>query len=681
MTPEILLKDSQWISGLAPLFQITHTFERISEYVEGRRRMPPDSPIPGLWRNSMTPYLVEIMDAMGPRSLIQHVVCMCSAQVGKTAAAANVCGYWMDEKPAAILWISGTQTLCQKWAEHDLDPMIDSLGFRYKLGAGQNSRHKGDKTYSKDYVGGRLDIGSAQAPGDLASMSKRILIRDEIDRAPTELTSGEGNWLDVSEARTKAFRDRAKIFDCSTPTDYYESEIFRLYTLGDCRKYMVPCPHPECQKEQELEFEGEDETTHRKWGLKPILDAMGELADVVYICRHCGGEIHEYHRKEMLARGHWQPTKKSSDPTMVSYHISALYSPYEMYSWIKLYRHWMEAQNDPDRMKVFMNTELGLPYKDPGARPDLKIVMSHSGEYMPGDIPAGVVFLTIGMDVQVGKQRYDHPDDGPRLEMEVLGHGEGYRTWQILYRKFYGPVDNPDLGAWSDFLKWCGDADDAIHKTVGANFRRKDGVIFPVSRIFIDSGDITDVVYRFCSRDPLLTACKGDKWTTEEKLKEKGDIAGPSNMMHYRKSRITSGQQDLVLVVSNYYKDALYGRLKVEKRPSPPQPGGYCSFPERIFPQLKDKAGAEADKEYYEQLNAEERRRDGSFHKVRNRNEALDVRVYAMAAGEYHVMERLKELKEAAMRDRIRPDFVAEMTPSWLIARWAQQISVGVARP
>jgi phage terminase large subunit GpA-like protein len=328
-------------------------------------------------------------------------------------------------------------------------------------------------------------------------------------------------------------------------------------------------------------------------------------------------------------------------------------------------------------MKTFMNLDLGLPYRDPGARPELKIVMSHSGEYMPGDIPAGVVFLTIGMDLQEGKQRYENPDDGPRLEMEVLGHGEGYRTWQILYRKFYGAVDNPDMGAWAAFYKWCIDADPEINKLAGGmNFVRKDGMIFHVCCVFIDSGDLADTVYRFCAQYPDFTACKGDKWTTEEKLKEKGDIAGPSNMMHYRKSKITGGQQDLVLVVGNYYKDALYGRLKIEHRPQDPQAGGYCSFPQRIFPKMKD----EADKEYYEQLNAEERRRDRSFHKVRNRNEALDVRVYAMAAGEYHVMERLKEMKEAAIRDGIRRDFVDQMTPAWLISHWAQQLSIGAKK-
>jgi hypothetical protein len=71
----------------------------------------------------------------------------------------------------------------------------------------------GDRTFTKEYIGGTLDMASAQSAAGLRADSKRILLRDEIDSAPVLLRTGEGNWLAVSFARTNAFGDRKKIWE------------------------------------------------------------------------------------------------------------------------------------------------------------------------------------------------------------------------------------------------------------------------------------------------------------------------------------------------------------------------------------------------------------------------------------------------------------------------------------
>ena len=49
----------------------------ISDYIEGRRIMPSNTPFPGPWQNARTPYWVEIMNSMSPFSPIQHGVTSC----------------------------------------------------------------------------------------------------------------------------------------------------------------------------------------------------------------------------------------------------------------------------------------------------------------------------------------------------------------------------------------------------------------------------------------------------------------------------------------------------------------------------------------------------------------------------------------------------------------------------
>lgn len=652
------LTDERWLEGQVALFPTKPPQRLISDYVENRRIMP--EPIPGPWRNAYTPYLVEVMDDLSPYSSVQHEVLMCAAQIGKTAAAENVAAYWMDENPTAVLFVSGTEDLAEKWATQRLEPMIDSLGFRHKIGATHNapkSRRSGDKTFSKEFVGGALHIVSAQSAGGIASLSKRVLIRDEIDRAPPEMRTGEGNWLSVSEARTNAWGDRRKIFDCSTPTDYDTSEINRLYELGDCRLYYVPCPH--CQAEQMLEM-GDG----KSWGLK-VVEKEGRLVDVVYLCKHCHRPIKEHQKQEMLQRGRWIASKPSSDPFLVSRHINALYSPVGMYSWRKIWQHHQEAQKDPSQMKAFVTLDLGLPYKEPGTRPALDLILDHRGTYHVGEIRPGMLYLTAGVDVQEGKEHPETPDEGPRLEMEVLAHGEDYRTWSVIYKKFYGSVDDPYSGAWEEFYQWCANPDPAIHKGESTTFLRDDATRFPLWGIFVDSGTFTDVVYRFCSRAQVFYPSKGAGWVTDAKFQEKGDVAGPMNFRHYRVARVPNSDKELFELSTNYYKGELYSRLKVPRQPLEPQNPGYCDFPVDDPPYSK---------EYFDQLRAEERRRDGSFHRVKTRNEALDCRVYAMAAGEVYLMGEVTHRREVLKKAGGNEAQMRLITPKWLLSQWAASL-------
>jgi len=126
---------------------------------------------------------------------------MKSAQVAATFSIEGIIAYWMKEHPAAILYMSATQVLLEKWATKRLEPMIDSCGIRSKIIEnkedmfGAKSRRTGDKVFSKQFVGGFLEMASAQSSSSQRSDSIRVLIRDEIDGAPKHLTSG-GEKLD-----------------------------------------------------------------------------------------------------------------------------------------------------------------------------------------------------------------------------------------------------------------------------------------------------------------------------------------------------------------------------------------------------------------------------------------------------------------------------------------------------
>ena len=600
----------------------------IAKWIEGRRVLPSSTPFPGFWRNERTPYLVEPMNCMSPASAIQRIAIMKGAQLGLTAAAENVIAYWMDEFPAEILFISATDRLLEKWAVKRLEPLIDSCGFRHKIFAqtkNKKSRRTGDKVLYKEYVGGSLDMASAQSAPGLRADSKRILIRDEIDGAPAHLKTGEGNWLGVSYARTEAFGDRRKVMDFSTPTTEEASLIKGLFEAYDQCKYLVPCPF--CGKYQELQW-GNDKT---QYGIKPDTKA-GKLIAVYYQCEHCREAIKNHHKPKMLKEGRWTPTAETSDDLARSFHISTLYSPVGMSTWKALYKKWLEAHSsgDPDDVRAFVNLYLGLPYRETGERPKIDKVIELRGGYRAGTVPHGVLFLTVGIDVQAGSSR--DAANPARLEMEVCGHGIGFRTWSIEYRRFEGEVEDPSDGAWLKLSEWAVET--------GLIFARADGMAFTPSLIFIDSGDgnLTDTVYRFCSGWGSTFPSKGfGKLTTRHK--EGIDPQGPSNFRRYRAAKIGESHT-LYEVSTNYYKGHLYKNLKIERQDTGKQRPGFCDFP------------IDYNEKYFRMLTAEEKRRDGTFHcPSGRRNEALDVRVLNQCAADVFLDSEVMRVKAKGMNE------------------------------
>jgi len=550
---------------------------------------------------------------------------MKGAQLGATASAENIIAYWIDENPAEILFISATNDLLEKWATKRLEPLIDSCQFRHKIFAQTNtakSRRTGDKVFSKEFIGGALDMASAQSAPGLRSDSKRILIRDEIDGAPAHLKSGEGNWLDVSYARTAAWGPRKKIYDFSTPTTEAESLIKQQYEAGDQRKYEVPCPY--CGAYQALEW-GNDKTDY---GIKAERKD-GRIVAVYYMCKHCREPIKNHHKTSMLAAGRWVPTSISKSDAYRSYHISSLYSPAGMMTWFELQELYDDAQNKPDGMRSFANLYLGLPYKETGERPKLDRVIELRGGYKSGEVQHGVLFLTVAIDVQAGSKR--DKENGPRLEMEVCGHGSKFRTWSILYRRFEGDVEEVGAGAWEELEEWARETE--------LKFIRSDGMVFVPSLLFVDSGDgnLTSVVYRFCEGWNSTYPSKGFGELTKRK-KEAEDERGPSNFRRYRAAKI--GDASILYEIStNYYKTQLYKNLKVERQDTGEQKAGFCDFP------------IDYGEKYFRSLTAEEQRRDGTFHcPSGRRNEALDCRVMNSCACDVYLASEVNRVREAFIK-------------------------------
>jgi phage terminase large subunit GpA-like protein len=619
--------------------------DKISDYVDGKRVLPPGTPFPGIWRNHRTPYMVEPMNDLSPASYVQHITMMKGAQIGATACVLeNTVGYYIGEMPAEILVVSATDKLLKTWAKVRLAPLIDSLGLQEKIfsqNSGTKSKMKatGDTLYQKQYPGGTLDLSSAQAAPSLRMNSKRIVLIDEVDGAPAELTTGEGNFVAVAEGRTSGFDGRQKVAILSTPTTVDDSLVYQYFLDGDQREYFMPCPH--CGDKSD------DNRLSLKWEGFHAETERGALKSVWYKCPHCGEAIFNHHKTKMLAAGIWEPTARCNSKFRRSYYIPSFLSPVGMLRWETIYEKYLQAGDNPDKKRAWTNLYLGLPFKDQGARPKVETVIELRGGYKMKEVPEGVLFLTMFIDVQRGSKNPKDPETGlpqhpERLELEVCGHGAGYRTWSIDYLRVEGDTKDPNSGAWAELTQMAQDGEFAYY--------RNDGLEFHPRVTLIDSGDqgeSVDTVYRFCETWQSTYPSKGfGALKNSDAKKKKGDEANRSNYIKYKAAAV-KGADLLYEISTNLYKNLIYNNLRISRQQGSEQRPGFCSFPREY--------GGENErwevKNYFKMLTAEEKRRDGSFHAGDRRNEAIDCRAGNLCAGDIF-LDTLLEAERMAARDK-----------------------------
>ena len=245
-------------------------------------------------------------------------------------------------------------------------------------------------------------------------------------------------------------------------------------------------------------------------------------------------------------------------------------------------------------IRGFPNTRMGLPFEEKGDQPDWVLLKARSEPYRMLTIPEGVELLTAAVDV--------HPD---RLEVKIKGWGYGEENWLIFYGKIFG--DTERRTAW-----------DQLDSILNRPFPHPFGHELRIATMAVDSGNQTHTVYNYCRfRKPRVIAIKGSS-------KPNKPIIGRPTLVdvNYKGLTIKAGIQ-LWPVGTDSAKSTIYGRL-AQKESGP----GYCHFPEDL------------EDDYFVQLTAEKlvTKFDAKgfprteWVKVEDRNEALDLEVYAYAA-------------------------------------------------
>ena len=218
----------------------------LSQYAKDHFIIPAGEPEPGSYRVDRTPYMKDILDAITDPA-VEEVVLMSSSQIGKTVAIILALFYYIDYDPCNILVVYPTTKDCEKFSKLKLDKYVQSCRSVRKL-ISPNSKEKGASTITtKVYPGGSMFIASAGIPAQLASLTVRVVLLDEIDRYDELSGSGsnaEGGPVGMAIQRSAVFGNR-KIIMTSTPNTKGNSRIADEYNISTKGTYNLQCIHCE----------------------------------------------------------------------------------------------------------------------------------------------------------------------------------------------------------------------------------------------------------------------------------------------------------------------------------------------------------------------------------------------------------------------------------------------------
>jgi phage terminase large subunit GpA-like protein len=275
---------------------------------------------------------------------------------------------------------------------------------------------------------------------------------------------------------------------------------------------------------------------------------------------------------------------------------------------------WLDARKNKDqaKLKTFLNTVLGETWEERGEAPPWKPLFNRRETYPIGVVPQGGLVLTAGADVQVD-----------RIELEIVAWARGLESWSVEYLVLPGKTAEPEV--WLE-----------LDKVLAREWRHAGGGRMPLLMLAIDSSFATSTVYAWAVHQSIrqvMVARGTPNLHVPVGLPLRSDVS-LAGKMRSRGLRVWP-------VGVSMLKSQLYGWLRHDPPAGKPPPPGFLHFPEY-------------GEEWFEQLTAESlvpRARKGhrfatttEWVKTRERNEALDCRIYARAAA---ALARIDHYEEA----------------------------------
>lgn len=387
---------------------------RLSEWIEREVHLPEGvSAQPGQVR--LWPFQREIADAIGD-PFIERVTLVKPVRVGFTTLLTSAVASFVANDPAPILCLLPAEADCRDYMVSDVEPIFSASPAVAAVLSDERDESGRNTLLSRRFPGGSLKVVAAKAPRNLRRHNVRLLFIDEADGMEA---TAEGSPIVLAERRTLSFPDR-KIVLGSTPVHEDTSHVLRAYAQSDQRIFEVPCPA--CGTFAEITWDA-------------ITWDEGAPETARWRCPHCTEEIEERHKPAMVEEGRWRALRPEVQGH-AGFRLNALVSLHANAAWSKLATEFLAAKDDPTTLQTFVNTILGQGWRNDGEELDETGMQARAEPFSLDLVPAEVLALTVGCDVQ-----HD------RLELTYIGWTESGCMLILGHRVIWGGMGRSrDMG-------------------------------------------------------------------------------------------------------------------------------------------------------------------------------------------------------------------------------------------
>jgi len=478
---------------------------------------------PGLWDNSLSPYLTQLMDKPAELDGPKMTVITKPAQVGVSEALRNLLRYWAHHDPGPCLVVYPDVGTAKTQFIERLIPLFENDGILTKF-------RKDDGMITVSLHSMEIYVTWASNPTKLAARPIRYLVMDEVDKMRLASTSREQGVVALAYARLRTFKHTARAVLLSTPsiregpvTVYYEQ-------CDENREWQIRCPSCDTLffpnwSTVHWPKRNEDEED-RDWSSRVV------LTEAAWMECPQGCRLDEIDRLRATAAGEWviTVTPEHGKPRKVGYKFNVLGT-----SWTPMHElaaKFITVCHDPNLLQEFINQDLGEVYEDKVSMIDSAKLAECIEEWPIRSAPDWVGVVIAGVDSQ---------QDG--FFWVVRGYGEGKRS--ILLDFGFAHTVVMLRAVTLDHLIPQGNG------TIG------------VSALAIDargSPQITELVLAWALTDPRIRPIMGVKVASAKKGVEPiREVPWQFEMKRPEGSKWLSGKRYSVDV--NYFKDLLVSRM------------------------------------------------------------------------------------------------------------------------
>ena len=569
---------------------------KIWEWAEACRRIAKsETAKPGRYRTSTAPYQREPQESFTAPE-VQTTVLYWAKRLGKTVCIENLHGATMDENPRNILHVMPTLETIVKWSKQFLTPLIEGVESLSAKVMKARSRDSGNTIRSKRFPGGTISGIGTNSPSGFRQVQAPVVTCDEVDAMED---GPEGDPVFLAFGRSENYEDSVQVVSSTATRILFKakdgeqkqdkttgSRIHDWWLKSDQRKWFALCP--DCKERHVLMWE------NVKWPKLKLPEGGHEHQPELawYECPKCKSKWDDKKRLRAVMDGEWKATAPFKG--VRGYWLNGLNSTFPAKKGYKTKLHQMASEfldalrSGEKAFTVWKNTFLCEPIEAKAESVDPKPLLERREDYTPQKLPTACVLLAAVADVQ-----------GDRLELDIIAQGEGEETWAVEHRKLIGDPEREEV--WKD-----------LTNAVTQEFTRQDGVRLKIVCTAIDLGFKPKRVRNWIKTFGLPRVY-GVYGTSGKQV----NLVIPKYSKHYGTYSYS--------INTDSAKDTVFARLKL------PDMGP------RFMHFGREQEGF--DTIYFDQLTAEEKRvryvhgfPQFYYEKVRPRNEALDNRVYFLAA-------------------------------------------------